>query len=196
MSAGVPGADGDLAFKIAKLVEEKGWNQEDFARTSQLNRHTVRQIMIGGAKRRLRNATVSQCADAFGLTVNELRTLPVERLFARIHGKPAGDDEALKLLYDNATLPDLVGWLARNRGRAAELQPDEIRELLDMQAEGGPLARLGVQHFVELIERRRRILCQVRVIAGTEYLGLVEQFIGIVFEKVGSQPGRLPRPGG
>lgn len=29
------GADGaELAFKIAKLVEEKGWNQEDFARIS------------------------------------------------------------------------------------------------------------------------------------------------------------------
>ena len=47
---------------------------------SLLNRHTVRQILHGGPKRRLRNATVSQCADALGLTVSELRTLPIERL--------------------------------------------------------------------------------------------------------------------
>ena len=53
------GADGpELSFKIGKLVEEKGWNQEDFARISNLNRHTVRQILHGGPKRRLRNATV------------------------------------------------------------------------------------------------------------------------------------------
>src|SRR3954447_1817753 len=107
MAAGGSGA-GNLANKIARLVEEKGWNQEDFARISQLNRHTVRQIILGGPKRRLRNATVSQCAEALGLTVNELRSLPIERLLARVHGKPPADEESLKLLYDRATLPDLV----------------------------------------------------------------------------------------
>ena len=76
----------DLANKIARLVEERGWNQEDFARISQLNRHTVRTILNSGANRRLRNATVSQCSEALGLTVNELRPLPLERLVPRMHG--------------------------------------------------------------------------------------------------------------
>ena len=184
MTTGAP-EGGELARKIAKLVEEKGWNQEDFARISQLNRHTVRLIMNGGPKRRLRNATVSQCAEAFGLTVNELRTLPIERLLARVHGKPPSDEEALKLLHDRAVLPELVSWLGRNEERASGLQPDEVRELLDLQAPGGPLERLGVEHFVDLIERRRQLLCQVRRIAGTEYGELLEQFVGLLAEKVG-----------
>src|SRR4051812_50163544 len=70
----------ELANKIARLVEERGWNQEDFARISQLNRHTVRQILHGGPKRKLRNATVSQCAEALGLTVSELRNLPLDQI--------------------------------------------------------------------------------------------------------------------
>jgi transcriptional regulator with XRE-family HTH domain len=191
MSTGAPAAGGDLALKISKLVEEKGWNQEDFARISQLNRHTVRQILHGGPTRRLRNATVSQCAAAFGLTVSELRSLPLDRLLMRIHGKVPADDEALKLLNDRAALPELVSWLERNPDRAAELMPDEVEELLQMQAPGGPMERLGVEHFVELIERRRRLVCQVRQIAGTEYLELMEQLVGLVYEKVNVGP---PRP--
>ncbi|HET6573000.1 MAG TPA: helix-turn-helix transcriptional regulator [Fimbriiglobus sp.] len=184
-------AGGDLAPKIAKLVEEKGWNQEDFARISNLNRHTVRLILHGGRKRRLRNATVSQCAEALGLTVNELRTLPLDRLLMRMHGKVPADEEALKLLYDRATLPELVSWLQRNPDRAAELRPDEIEELLEMQAPGGPMERLGVEHFVELIERRRTLTAQVRMIAGTEYLETLETLVGLMFDKVNAGP---PRP--
>ena len=174
----------DLAYKIAKLVEERGWNQEDFARISNLNRHTVRQILNADADRRLRNATVSACSEALGLTVNELRTLPLERLLPRMHGKPPADEEALKMLHANATLPELVSWLERNADRAAEFRAEEIGELLEMQEPGGPLERLGVTQFVELLERRRKLLVQVRAIAATEYLVLVEQLVCLVYEKV------------
>ena len=54
--------DGPLAVKIARLAQERGWNQEDFARISNLNRHTVRQILQQREIRRLRNATVMACA--------------------------------------------------------------------------------------------------------------------------------------
>ena len=184
----------DLADKIARLVEEKGWNQEDFARISNLNRHTVRQILNGGPKRRLRNATVSQCADAFGLTVHDLRNLPLDRLLMRVHGKVPMNEEAQKLLAEGATLPDLVRWIERNAVRTAELRTDEVHELLETQAPGGALERYGVEHVIDLIERRRRLLCQVRLIAGTEYLDLVEQFVGLLFEKVNAAPkGPEPR---
>ena len=179
-----PGSEADLANKIAKLVEEKGWNQEDFARISNLNRHTVRMILHGGPKRRLRNATVSQCAEALGLSVNDLRTLSLDRLLMRVRGQAPADEEALKRLYAQAALPELTGWLERNPDRAAELRPDEVDELLVMQEPGGPLERLGVEHFVELIERRRKLLCQVRQIAGTEYLDALETVVGLFFEKV------------
>jgi transcriptional regulator with XRE-family HTH domain len=173
-----------LAEKITRLVEEKGWNQEDFARISNLNRHTVRKILNGGPQRKLRNATVSQCAEAFGLTVNDLRTLPLDRLLMRVHGKNPVDEEAHKKLMEGAHLPELVSWLERNASRAAELHSDEIEELLVMQSNNGPLERFGVEHVIDLIERRRKMICQVRVIAGTEYLDLMEQFLHLLAEKI------------
>ncbi|OWK46835.1 helix-turn-helix transcriptional regulator [Fimbriiglobus ruber] len=188
-----PGADGDLAHKIAKLVEEKGWNQEDFARATKLNRHTVRQILHGGPKRQLRNATVGQCAKAFDLTVNELRTLPLERLLLRIHGKVPVDEEALKTLYAQAALPELRSWLERHQDRAIELRTDEIHELLALQEPGGELERLGVEHVVETIERRRRLLCQVRAIAGSEYMDSLEQIVTLMFEKVNNRAREAAR---
>ena len=192
---GTPAVDAkpgnDLAEKIGRLAEEKGWNQEDFARISNLNRHTVRQILNGGPKRRLRNATVSQCADAFGLTVHELRNLPLDRLLQRVHGKGPIDEEAQRLIAEGVVSPELKGWLERNAPRTMELRADEIVELLDMQAPGGPLERFGVEHVIDLIERRRKLLAQVRCIATGEYLELVEQFVGLIFEKVNANK---PRP--
>lgn len=178
------GAGKDLADKIAKLVEEKGWNQEDFARISNLNRHTVRQILHGGPKRNLRNATISQCAEAFELTVNELRTLPLDRLLLRVRGKAPVDEEARKLLMQEAVLPELVTWLERNARRTAEFRADEVQELLAMQHPGGDLERLGVDACVELIERRRNLLCRVKLLAATPYLDLLEQVVDLAYEKV------------
>jgi transcriptional regulator with XRE-family HTH domain len=184
MNAASPGPGAELANKITKLVEEKGWTQEDFARMARLNRHTVHQIMHGGPKRRLRNNTVSQCAKALDLTVSELRTLPLDRLLPRMHGKPPVDEDSLNLLYERAALPDLVAWLERNRERAREFRPEEVQELLEMQAPGGPLEKLGVENFVDLIERRRRLVCKVKEIAGTEYFEFLEQFVKLIYEKV------------
>ncbi|MBL8867436.1 MAG: helix-turn-helix transcriptional regulator [Planctomycetia bacterium] len=178
-------AGGELAFKISKLVEERGWNQEDFARISNLNRHTVRQILNGGPKhRRLRNATVSQCAEALGLTVNELRTLSIDRLLPRMHGKPPADEEALKMLHERAVLPELVHWLERHKERAADLRADEISELLDNQNAGGVLEKLGVEHFVEFLERRRALVYKVHQLASTEFVQCLETFVGLLYEKV------------
>lgn len=190
MNAASSGTGTELANKIARLAEEKGWNQEDLARASRLNRHTVRQIFAGGAARRLRNQTVQQCAVAFGLTVSELRTLPLDRLLPRVNGKPAADDESLRLLKERAALPELLAWLERNQDRAAQLRPDEVQELLELQAPGGPLAKLGVDACVELIERRRQLVCRVKEIAGTEYIDFLEQVVKLIYEKVKPTPRR------
>ena len=96
MNGASPGPGAELANKIARLAEEKGWNQEVLAKAARLNRHTVHQILHGGPKRRLRNQTIQQCANALGLTVSELRNLPLDRLLPRMHGKPPGDDESLR----------------------------------------------------------------------------------------------------
>lgn len=98
----------EMARKIRRLVEERGWNQEEFARISRLNRHTVRQILLPGETRRLRNATVSACARALGLTVSELRDQPLDRLLPRMVKGAAGPDDALRRTYDQATQPELL----------------------------------------------------------------------------------------
>jgi hypothetical protein len=177
----------DLAIKIARLVQERGWNQEDFARAARLNRHTARQILLEGPTRRLRNATISACARALGLTVNDLRTQPLERLLARMADGAAGatgGQGGARRLYAQATLPELRAWLERNQDRARQLTEDEIDEVLALQGPEGPLAAFGVDTFLQRLERRRRLVQQVRAIAGTEYLDLLEQFVVLLYDKV------------
>src|SRR5436305_13123968 len=97
----------DLVAKIARLAEEKGWNQEDFANISGLNRQTVRQILQPTGDRSLRNSTVAACARALGLSVNDLRTLPLERLLARLsHPLPLNGDEPAHRLLELASHPE------------------------------------------------------------------------------------------
>jgi transcriptional regulator with XRE-family HTH domain len=178
-------ASTDLATKIARLVEERGWNQEEFARIANLNRQTIRQILMPTGDRRLRNATVAACANALNLTVHELRTLPLERLLPRMHGShPANGDEHMRRLYEQATQPELLGWIERNTERAKQLSAEELDELLSLQGTGGPLTTLGVDHFVNLIERKRKLLHKVQAIAGTEYIDLLEQLVALMYDKV------------
>lgn len=187
MSTPTPAPHVELAGKIARLVEERGWNQEDFARIASLNRHTVRTILQDHG-RKLRNATIQSCARALGLTVSELRTLPLDRLLPRMRGQaaPEGNDQFQKFL-DQASHPHLVAWLKRNDERARRLSVMEFDELLAMQGDSGPIATLGVERVVEHLERKRELVQRVQAIAGTEYLGLMEQVIDLIFEKI--RPG-------
>jgi len=187
MNGQIPVEPAGLAAKIARLVEERGWNQEDFVRNAGLNRQTVRQILQENGDRRLRNGTVSRCARALSLSVNELRNMPLERLLQRISAPPAGADGARRL-YDQATQPELQAWIERNPDRAGRLSPEAIDELLSLQGTGGPLTSFGVEHFVELMERKEKLIEKVHTIAATEYLELLEQLVTLLYEKV--QPYR------
>jgi transcriptional regulator with XRE-family HTH domain len=174
-----------LAEKIARLVEERGWNQDEFARIAHLNRQTVRQILQPDGPRKLHNATVSACAQALGLAVSELRTLPLIRLLSRMHQESSQSPDASKQrLYEQATQPELLAWLERNPERAQQMKPEEIDELLSLQGTGGPLTSLGVEHYVKLIERKRRLLDQIQVVANTEYLDVLEKLVEMMYEKV------------
>jgi DNA-binding XRE family transcriptional regulator len=180
-----PSDSAELVRKIARLVEERGWNQGDFARIAQLNRQTARLILLESGKK-LRNATVGRCARALGLTVHELRSLPLEQLLERMNGqsRPPAADPGVQRRYELATQPELRAWLERNPERAQRLSPAELDELLSLQGTGGPLTSFGVEHFVEQLERRRRLVEQVQVIAGTEYLDVLEKLVGLLYEKV------------
>ena len=173
-----------LAAKIARLVRERGWNQEDFARFTRLNRQTVHTIMNEG-NRKLRNVTVSACAKALGLPVNDLYTLPVERLLARMSGQTAtGSDEALRALYEKISQPELLAWIARNPERAGQLTPTEIDELIALQESGSALSGFGPERFVEFLERKRKLIQEVQAIAGTEYMEMLEKLVHLIYEKV------------
>lgn len=179
----------DLADKIARLVQERGWNQEEFARITRLNRHTVRQIILPGEHRRLRNATIGACARALGLTVSELRTMPLDRLLPRMNeGHPANGVAPLRRLYEKAMQPELVAWIERNGDRAQQLSDGEVDELLTLQESLDAMNAIGVEGFVAQLERRRRLLQQVQAIAATEYRDLLEQMVTLLYEKV--QPAR------
>ena len=174
----------ELSAKIAKLVAEKGWNQEDFARISNLNRHTVRQILHGGPKRNLRNATISQCAEALGLPVHELRAWPIDKLLMKVRGQVADDDAAYTVLIEQASLPELVAWLDRHPERAAQFRPAEVTSLLEEERPGGALERFGVEHCVSRIEKRRRFLDQTALIAESDYLSVLEPIVNLIAEKL------------
>ncbi|HEY7328665.1 MAG TPA: helix-turn-helix transcriptional regulator [Gemmataceae bacterium] len=175
----------DLADKIARLVQERGWNQEEFARITRLNRHTVRQILLPGEHRRLRNATIGACARALGLTVNELRTMPLDRLLPRMNeAHPANGVAPLRRLYEKAMQPELVAWIERNGERAQQLSDGDVDELLTLQESLDALNAIGVEGFVQQLERRRRLFQQVQTIAATEYREMLEQFVALLYEKV------------
>lgn len=175
-----------LAGKIARLVQERGWNQEEFARLADLNRQTVRQILLEGG-RKLRNTTVSACARALGLPVNDLRNLPLDRLLARVNGQaPLPPEDPVRVLYEKANNPQLLAWIERNPDRARELSADEVEELLTIPEE--TLTNFGIEHFVEAIERKRKLIQQVHTIAGTEYVELLEKLVALLYDKV--QPYR------
>jgi transcriptional regulator with XRE-family HTH domain len=186
-----------LCAKIARLVEERGWNQEEFARQADLHRLTVRHILLG-PERRLHNATVSACARSLGLTVGELRTEPLGRLLSKIR-LPLPQGDASRRLYEEAMQPELKAWLERNPERAAHLRADEIDELLSLQGTGGPLTTFGVAHYVGLLERRRKLIEQVSAVAGTEYIDFLERFVALLYEKIqpyrdrGAGPEAAPR---
>jgi transcriptional regulator with XRE-family HTH domain len=190
----------DLGAKIARLVEEKGWNQEEFARLAQLHRLTVRNI-FAGASRKLHNATVGACCRALGLSVHELRTLPLEALLFRLgrqqtdrlqRDRPAAlADEERRRLYERATQPEVVDWLERHPDKAAQLKPDEIDELLSLQGTGGPLTNFGVDKSVDQILRRRKLLEKVLDIAGTELIDLLEPLVDMMHEKIQPYGDRL-----
>src|SRR5947209_4405257 len=87
MSELLPPETLDVTAKIAALVKELGWTYFEFAKNAEINRHTARQIVQAQGDRKLHNSTLKRCAEALGFSVNELLTLPLERLLARVRGR-------------------------------------------------------------------------------------------------------------
>lgn len=175
-----------LCDKIAQLASALGWNQQTFARQTNLNRLTVAHI-CDGTNRRLHGSTIEACARAFGIGPLELRTEPFERLLPKVC-PPSSAAEQRRRLFEQAMQPEVRLWMEQHPDRAAALTADELDELMSLQGVGGPLTEFGVAEFVGRLERRRRLVQKVTAVAGTEYVELLESFVELLFEKV--QPYR------
>src|SRR5262249_44084478 len=106
-----------LCAKIARIAEELGWNRQTLARRAKLSRITVGHI-CSGENRRLHNATVQACASAFGISANELRTEPIERLVAKIRPERTADEHQRRL-FEQAMQPELQRWLEAHPERSS-----------------------------------------------------------------------------
>src|SRR4051794_6803582 len=165
-----------LGSKIAELVRERGWSQKEFAQRAGLSRQTVREILEEPGRRRLRNRTVFGCAQALGICVAQLR----DQECVPASPPPEGGlppTLAEDLRYDLATQPQVKRWLDEQPGEAARYSHGEIVELLSMQGTGGPLTSEGLLAALEQLDRKRKLIDRVHVIAGTQYLGLLEKVV-------------------
>ena len=181
----------ELTTKISRLVEQRGWNQEEFARAAGLNRQTVFRILHSDSDKPVRNVTLTRCVRALGLTLDDLRARPLTDLMNRPAVRRISDaGPETRRRYEQATQPELLAWIERNPARTSQLTDTEMDELLSLQGTGGPLTSFGVERFAELVERKRELTKKVNAIAGTEYVDLLEQVIDLVYEKVQPYPDR------
>jgi lambda repressor-like predicted transcriptional regulator len=176
-------SDASLSGRIAALVRERGWCQKEFARRAGLSVQTVREILERSCPRRLRNRTIFGCAQALGISVAELRG------DNGAHSKDAANGNGRSLLeedlrYDLATQPQVKEWLQNQRTEATQYSREEIGELLSIQGTGGPLTVDGLAAARRLVERKRELIQRVHVIAGTEYLGLLESVVSWLFQRI------------
>jgi len=119
-----------------------------------------------------------------GLSVSDCVRLPLERLLPRMRGQsPVEADERLKRIMDQVSQPELLAWLQRNEERARQLTPSRLRNSFHA-GRGWPAGNRGVGRMIELLERKRELIGRVHAIAGSEYLALLEQFVGLVYDKI------------
>ena len=173
----------NLRGKIASLVRERGWSQKEFARRAGLSRQTVREVLDQACPRRLRNQTIFGCAQALDMSVTQLCD-PAKFAASNPAGHANRPFLTEDLRYDLATQPQVREWLDNEKTDAARYTQDEIAELLSMQGTGGPLTEEGLKAALRLLDRKRRLIERIQVIAGTEHLDLLEGIVECLFERV------------
>jgi len=165
-----------LQQKIARLISQKGWNQEDFARISRLNRHTVRKIVLG-KEFKLRNSTLESCARAFGLTPDQLTHSPLELLLSKLDtNQTPVQQQRYRRLLEGITREELKHWMEKHPDRARMLDSAAIDEILSFQK--NPSFNQGnLETLILRLERKGRILEKVRHLNHPRHLEVLEHLL-------------------
>lgn len=175
-----------LQNKIASLVEERGWNQEEFARITRLNRHTIRKILLGPVFK-LRNATVESCARALGISVHDLHHRPLDFLLHHIRQSMVPElGRHFQRLQDQTYQPDLKSWIERNPERARTLSSKDADELVLFQKSGN-FNTSSLEAFIIRLERKRRLLEKIHHLKSSKHLEVLEQMIDLMHQQAPSK---------
>ncbi len=168
--------------KIATLVEERGWNQEEFARTTRLNRHTIRKILLGPAFK-LRNATIESCARALGISVHDLHIRTTDALVVLLRQSSLVEQgKHFQRLQDQTFQPDLKLWVERYPERARTLSSRDVDDLILFQ-KAGNFNTSSLEAFVIRLERKRRILEKLSHLKNSKHLEMLEQMIDLMHQQ-------------
>ena len=168
--------------KISSLVEERGWNQEEFARITRLHRHTIRKILLGPAFK-LRNATIESCARALGISVHDLHHRPLDLLLHQIRQSNVPElGKHFQRLQDQAYQPDLKSWIERNPERARTLSSKDADELVLFQKSGN-FNTSSLEAFVIRLERKRRLLEKINHLKSSKNLEILEQMVDLMHQQ-------------
>jgi len=168
--------------KISSLVEERGWNQEEFARITRLHRHTIRKILLGPAFQ-LRNATVESCARALGISVHDLHHRPLDFLLNQIRQSNVSElGKHFQRLQDQAYQPDLKSWIERNPERARTLSSKDADEIVLFQKTGN-FNTSSLEAFVIRLERKRRLLEKINHLKSSKHLEILEQMVDLMHQQ-------------
>lgn len=175
--------------KIARLITQKGWNQEEFARVARINRHTVRKILKGPAFK-LRNSTVESCARAFGLTPDHLIQNPIDLLLSRMDTTLAPmQQQRHRQLLEGATRNELKHWLEKHPERSHLLDASAIEEILGYQRNPSFNAS-NLETLILRLERKARVLEKVRHLNHPRHLEVLEHLLDTMHSNL--QGGRQP----
>ncbi len=172
----------NLSGKIAGLVRDAAGARRNLPAGPASACKRFERFSNKGAGGALRNRTIFGCAELWVWPW----PISAQTDLASPDSRGTGNLPLLTedLRYDLATQPQVRQWLEDQGTQAARYTQDEIGELLSMQGTGGPLTAEGLQAALRLLDRKRRLIERVHVIAGTEHLGLLEGIVDCLFERV------------
>jgi transcriptional regulator with XRE-family HTH domain len=133
------------AANLLALLASREMSANDLAEATETAQPTISRI-INGESKDPRDSTLAPLAQFFGLTLNQLKTTPTDKVVALSRGlvspeavtpdeAPANQGQDVLQLF--AALGTLMGWIAATRPAEAPLLRAGLEEAADQMAEHG-----------------------------------------------------------